>query len=137
MNDQTNADILILDRDQTLITEQRPSNGTLNYLLLRQQRTTTTYEIVKMQDQHVVLVHEEPPNDTTNVENENGIIRRFTEDNPVIPEDLLTSPVRHFSRENPADPEDGFDSAISFYSSLEGYCSGIGTRIPHGGHTTQ
>ena len=77
-----------------------------------------------MQDQHVVLGHEEPPNDTTNGENENGIIRRFTQDNQVIPDDTFISPVRQFDRKNPAVPEDGFDSSISFYSSSEGCCSG-------------
>ena len=56
--------------------------------------------------------------------NENGVIKRFTQDNPVIPDDAFISPVRQFDRENPAVPGEGFDSPISFYSSSEGYCSG-------------
>ena len=124
MNDQTNADIFILDRDQTLNVDQRPSTPTPSYLLLHQQRMTITYEIVKTQDQHVVLVHEEPPTDTTNAENEYGILGRFTQDNPVIPDDAFISPDRRFNQKYPVFSDDIFHSPISSYSSSEGYCSG-------------
>ena len=124
LNDQTNADIFILDRDQPAQSSQRPSTPQPNYNISIPPRINITYEIIKMQDQHVVLCHEEQPTDTTNAENENGVIRRFTQDNPVIPEDAFISPVRQFDQEIPAVPEDGFDSPISFNSSSEGYYSG-------------
>ena len=72
----------------------------------------------------MVLVHEELPIDNTNAENENGIKRRFTQDNPLLPDDAFISPVRGFNQENPVIPEDGFHSPISFYNSSEGYYSG-------------
>ena len=123
MSDQTYDDIFILDGDQTHKTDQRPSTPTPNYLLLHQQRMAITYEIIKTQDQHVVLVHEEPPTDTTNAENQNGITGRFTPDHPVIPDDAFISPVRQFNQENPVILEDGFHSPISFYSSSDGHYS--------------
>ena len=53
----------------------------------------------------MVLVHEQQPINTTNVEIDQGTIRRFTRNNPVVPDDVCLSP-------------------ISTYSSSEGYCSG-------------
>ena len=107
-------------------TDQRPSTPTPNNFLPQQQRMANTYEIVKTQDaRHVVLVvHEEPPVDTTNAKNETGIIRRFTQDNPVIPYDAFISPVRQFNQENLVIPNDIFHSPISSFNSSEGYCSG-------------
>ena len=106
LNDQTNENVFILDRDQPAQPTQRPITPTPNYNIIIPLRTTITYEIVKTADLHVVRVHEQPPIDTTNVENEQGtIIGRFTQDNPVIPDDVFLSP-------------------ISSYSSSEGYCSG-------------
>ena len=105
INDQTNEDIFNLDRDQTNHSDERPSTPPPNHQVLYQLRAAITYEIIKTQDQHVVLVHEQPPVDTTNVENEQGIKRRFAQDNPVIPDDIFLSP-------------------ISAYSCSNGYCSG-------------
>ena len=118
MNDQTNEDIFILDCDQTNHSDERqstpPPNHLLlnqpraamderqsipppNHLLLNQPRAAITYEIVNTQDQHVVLVREQSPIDTTNVENERGIKRRFSQDNPVIPDDIFLSPISSYS----------------------------------------
>ena len=94
MNDQTNDDVFVLDRDMPAQLSQRPSTPPPNYNIITSPRINITYEIIKTQDQHVVLVHEEPPTDTTNAKNENGVIRRFTQDNPVIPDDAFMSPVR-------------------------------------------
>ena len=126
LNYQTDDDVSIIDRDMPAQPSQRPSTPPPNYKIIIPPWINITYEIIKTQDQHVVLVHEEPPNDKTNVENENGTIRRLTQDNPVIPDDTFISPDRPylFDREKPAVPEDGFDSPINFYSSSEGYCSG-------------
>ena len=119
MNEQTNEDIFILDRDQTNHSDEKPSTPSPNHLLLNQLRAATTYEIVKTQDQHVVLVHEPPPIDTTNVENEQGIIRRFTQDNPVIADNIFLGP-------------------ISSYSSSEGTVRAVtGSQTPLGSHTIQ
>ena len=138
MNDQTNDDVFILDQDMPAQPSQKPNTPPPSYNIIIPSRINITYAIIKTQDQHVVLVHEEPPTDTTNVENENGVIRRFTQDNPVIPDDAFISTVRQFDRENPADPEDGSDSPINFYSSSRDIALvAIGTRIPQGDHTTQ
>ena len=119
INDHTNEDILILDRDQTNHSDEKPSTPPPNHLTLNQLGAAITYEIVKTQDQHVVQVHEQPPIDTTNVENEQGIIRRLTQDNPVIPDDIFFSP-------------------ISSYSSSEDTVRAVtGTQTPLGGHTSQ
>ena len=55
-------DIFILDRD---LPNQRPSTPPPNYNLINQTRNSI-YEIVKTEDQHVVLVHERTPINTTN-----------------------------------------------------------------------
>ena len=117
-------DVFILERDQQLQSEQRAGTPPPDYNLITTRQINLTYEIIKTQDYHVVLVHEETPADTTNTESETGVIRRFTQDNPVIPEDTFVSPVRQFHREIYDDPDKNVDSPISFYSSSEGYYSG-------------
>ena len=86
LNDQTNENVFILDRNQLAQPSQRPGTPTPNYNIITPPRTTITYDIVKTADLHVVLIHEQPPIDTTNVENEQGTIGQFTQDNPVIPD---------------------------------------------------
>ena len=99
-NDQTNEDVFLLDRDQPAQLGQRPGTPPPNYNLINTAQHTITYEIIKTEDIHVVLVHEQPLVNAINVENEHGVIRRFTTDNPVIPDDEFVSPIRRF---NPAD----------------------------------
>ena len=118
-NSKMDKDVFILKRDQQQQPERRAGTPPPDYNLI-----TITYEIIKTQDYHVVLVHEEAPAVTTNTESETGVIRRFTQDNPVIPEDTFVSPVRQFDREIYDDPDNNVDSPISFYSSSEGYYSG-------------
>ena len=117
-------DVFILERDQQQQPEQRAGTPPPDYNLITTRQINITYEIIETQDYHVVLVHEETLADTTNTENETGVIRRFTQDNPVIPEDTFVSPVRQFDREIYDDPDNNVDSPISFYSSSEGYYSG-------------
>ena len=71
-NNQTNENVFILDRDQP---SQRPSTPPPNYNIIIPPRIKITSEIIKTQDQHVILVHEEPPTDTTNAENKNKVKR--------------------------------------------------------------
>ena len=123
-NDQTNEDVFLLDRDQPAQLRQRPGTPPPNYNLINTTQHTITYEIIKTEDIHVVLVHEQPLVNAINVENEQGVLRRFTTDNPVIPDDEFVSPIRQF---NPADrysPNSTFSSPMSSYSSSEGYWSG-------------
>ena len=109
---------LLLNQPRAAMDE-RQSTPPPNHLLLNQPRAAITYEIVKTQDQHVILVHEQPPIYTTNVENERGIIRRFSQDYPVIPDDIFLSP-------------------ITSYSSAEDTVRVVtGTQTPLGGHTIQ
>ena len=123
-NDQTNEDVFLLDRDQPAQLGQRPGTPPPNYNLINTAQHTITYEIIKTEDIHVVLVHEQPLVNAITVENEQGVIRRFTTDNPVIPDDEFVSPIRRF---NPADrysPNSTVSSPMSSYSSSEGYWSG-------------
>ena len=123
-NNQDDEDVFILNRDQPAQSNQRADTPPPDYNLLTTRQINITYEIVKTQDYHVVLVHEQTPADTTNKEGETGVIRRFTRDNPVIPEDTFVSPVRQFDRELHDDPDYNVDSPISSYGSSEGYWSG-------------
>ena len=68
MNDQTNDDVFILDRDIPAQASQSPSTPPPYDNIIIPARINITYEIIKTQDQQVVLVHEEPPTDTTNAE---------------------------------------------------------------------
>ena len=123
-NDQTNEDVFLLDRDQPAQLGQRPGTPPPNYNLINTAQHTITYEIIKTEDIHVVLVHEQPLVNAINVENEQGVIRKFTKENPVIPDDEFVSPIRRF---NPADrysPNSTVSSPMSSYSSSEGYWSG-------------
>ena len=90
MKEQTNEDDFILDRDQRDQSRQRPSKSPPKHNLINPSQPTIIYEIVKTANQHVVLVRERRPITTVNVEDDQGTIRRFTQDNPVIPDDVLS-----------------------------------------------
>ena len=124
MNDQTNEDVFILDRDQLLQPRQRPSTPPPNHRIINPTQPIITYEIVRTEDLHVVLVHEQPLVDAINAENEQGVIRRFTTNNPVIPDDEFVSPVRRFNHEDRYSPDYNFGSTMSPYCSSGGYSSG-------------
>ena len=104
-NDQTNEVVFILDRDQPAQPRQRPSTPPPNYNIINPTQPTITYEIIKTEDLHVVLVHEQPLVSAINAENEQGVIRSFTTDNPVIPDDEFVSPVRRFNQEDRCNPD--------------------------------
>ena len=123
-NDQTNEDVFLLDRDQPAQPRQRPGTPPPNYNLITTAQHTITYEIIKTEDIHVVLVHEQPIVNAINVENEQGIIRRFTTDNPDIPDDEFVSPIRQFNPTDRYSPNSTVSSPMSSYSSSEGYWSG-------------
>ena len=94
LNDQTNEDVFILDRDQQQRqSRQRPNTPPPNYRLINTVRRPITYEIIKTEDQHIVLVHDNQTPQTINNEDENRVIRRFTTENPVIPDDVFMSPL--------------------------------------------
>ena len=94
LNYQTNEDVFILDRDQQQqLPRQRPRTPPPNYRLIIHVRCPITYEIIKTEDQHIVLVHDNQTPQTTNNEDENRVIRRFTTENPVIPDVVFMSPI--------------------------------------------
>ena len=93
LNDQTKEDVFILDRDQQQQPRQRPNTPPPNYRLINPVRRPTIYEIIKSEDQHIVLVHDNQTPQTINDEAENRVIRRFTTENPVIPDDVFMSPI--------------------------------------------
>ena len=123
-SDQTNEDVFILDRDQPALPRQRPSTPPPNYNIINRTQPTITYAIIETEDLHVVLVHEQPLVNTINAENEQGVIGRFTTDNPVIPDDEFVSLVRRLNQADRYNPNYIFNSPMSSYSSSEGYCSG-------------
>ena len=123
-SDQTNEDVFILERDQQAHPRQRPITPPPNYNIINPMQLTITYEIIKTEDLPVVLVHEQSLEIAISAENEQGVIRRFTTDNPGIPDDEFVSPVRPFNHEGRHSPDYIFDSPISSYSSSEGYWSG-------------
>ena len=93
LNDQTNEDVFFLDRDQQQQPRQRPSTPPPNYRLINPARRPTIYEIIRTEDQHFVLVHDNQTPQTINDEDENRAIRRFTTENLVIPDDVFMSPI--------------------------------------------
>ena len=94
LNDQTNEDVFLLDRDQQQqLPRQRPSTPLPNYGLINPVRRPITYEIIKTEDQHIVLVHDNQTPQTINNEDENRVIRRFITENPVIPDNVFMSPI--------------------------------------------
>ena len=128
-NNQADEDVFILERDQQPTpTEQRPSTPPPNYRIINPTQPAIVYEIVKTEDLHVVLVHEQPLVNALNVENEQGVIRRFTTDNLVIPDDEFMSPIRRFNQEDQNSPDYFVDNPMSSISeadsSSEGYWSG-------------
>ena len=113
---QINENVFILDRDEQQQPNQRPGTPPPNYQLINPARCPTIYEIIKTEDQHIVLVHDSQLPQMINEEAENKVIRRFTTENPVIPDDAFISPVI---------PDDAFISPVSETdSSSEGYWSG-------------
>ena len=69
------------------------SSGLDSYRLINPTRRPTIYEIIKTEDQHIVLVHDNQTPQTVNDEADNRVIRRFTTENPVIPDDVFMSPI--------------------------------------------
>ena len=126
-SDQTNEDVFILDRDQQAQPRQRPNTSPPNYNIINPMQLTIIYEIIKTEDLHVFLVHEQPLVNAINAENEQGVIRRFTTDNPVIPDDKFLSPIRLFNQADQYSPDCIFGSPMSPISetdsSSEGYWS--------------
>ena len=120
-NNQTNEDVFILDRDQPAQQRQRPSTPPPNYNIITTTQPTITYEIIKTEDLHV---HEQPIVNATNAEIEQGIIPRFTTDNPVITDDEFVSLIRRFNHADLYSPDSTFSSPMSPYSSSEGYWTG-------------
>ena len=62
-SDQTNKDVFILERDQPAQSRQRPDTPPPTYNIINPTQFTITYEIIKTEDLHVVLVHEQPLED--------------------------------------------------------------------------
>ena len=92
LNDQTKEDIFVLDREQQQ-PRLRPSTPPPNYRLINPVRRPIIYEIIKTEDQHIVLVQDNQTPQTINDEDENRVICRFTTENPVIPDDVFMSPI--------------------------------------------
>ena len=98
LNEQNNENVFILDRDQPQQPRKRPSTPPPNYQLINPVRDPIIYEIIKTEDQHVVLVDESEPTNAINNKNKRGVIRRFTTDNPVISDDVFKSPISDCSK---------------------------------------
>ena len=123
-SDQTNEDVFILDRDQPAQPRQRPNTPPPNYNINNPTQLTITYEIIKTEDLHVVLVLEQPLENAINAENEQGVIRRFTTDNPVLPDGEFVSPIRRFNQGDQYSPDYIFDSPMSSISETDSSSEG-------------
>ena len=108
--------------------QDRPNTPPSNYNIINPTQLTITYERFKTEDLYVVLVHEQLLENAINAENEQGVIRRFTTDNPVIPDDEFVSSIRRSNQADQYRPDYIFDSPMSSISetdsSSEGYWSG-------------
>ena len=84
------------------------------------------YEIINTGGEHIVLYHETAPASILSTAQEDTLpIRRFTNVNPIIPDDVFMSPPRNYDNLNSwlYSPNDGTMSPISDTSSI-GYFSG-------------
>ena len=90
------------------------------------QSIQNVYEIIKRNEDHIVLYHETAPISILSTAQEATLpIRRFTPNNPLIPDEVFQSPPRDY--DNKASwlfhSENGAISPISNNSSSEGYFS--------------
>ena len=126
------SDCFILGRDQdeyqklpqaqsTPTIQLSPQNGSLSAII------HDVYEIINTEEEHLVLHHDTAPVAILSTANEEGpIIQRFTRDNPVIQDDINSSPSQRYHEMDSwfFAANNGTVSPISSHSSSIGYFSG-------------
>ena len=126
------SDCFVLDRDQDEYLKLPQAQSTPTIKLSPQNGSFPAeihdlYEIIKTEEEYLVLHHDTAPVAVLSTANEDGpAIRRFTRDNPVIQDGMDLSPSRNYHAMNSwlFAPSDGTVSPISSYSSSIGYFSG-------------
>ena len=125
------SDSFILERDQAVYLNNPAAQSTpktLHNPHLAEQSPIIhdVYEIINTGGEHIVLYHETAPASILTTAQEDTLpIRRFTNVNPIIPDDIFMSPPRNYDNMNSwlYSPNDGTMSPISDTSSI-GYFSG-------------
>ena len=136
------SDCFILDRDQGdyLNAPQAQSTPRMTSRDSTPRSIQNVYEIIKTNEDHIVLYHETAPISILSTAQEDPLpIRRFTRNNPLILNGVFQSPRRDY--DNIASwlfhSEDGTNSPISNNSSSVGYFPGRTVQPTHPGyHTT-
>ena len=125
------SDSFILERDQAAYLNNPAAQSTpktLHNPQLAEQSPIVqdVYEIINTGGEHIVLYHETAPASILTTAQEDTLpIRRFTNDNAIIPDDIFMSPPRNYDNMNSwlYSPNDGTMSPMSDTSSI-GYFSG-------------
>ena len=124
-------DSFVLDRDQAAYLNNPAAQSTPKTLYnshsaVQSPIVQDVYEIINTGREHIVLYHETAPASILSTAQDDTFpIRRFTNVNPIIPDDIFMSPPRNYDNMNSwlYSPNDGTISPISDTSSI-GYFSG-------------
>ena len=124
-------DSFVLDRDQAAYLNNPAAQSTPKTLYNSHSAVQSpiiqdVYEIINTGGEHIVLYHETAPASILSTAQDDTFpIRRFTNVNPIIPDDIFMSPPRNYDNMNSwlYSPNDGTISPISDTSSI-GYFSG-------------
>ena len=125
------SDSFILERDQAAYLNNPAAQSTPKtlhnpYSAEQSPIIQDVYEIINTGREHIVLYHETAPASILSTAQEDTLpIRRFTNVNPIIPDDIFMSPPRNYDNMDSwlYSPNDGTMSPISDTSSI-GYFSG-------------
>ena len=124
-------DSFILERDQAAYLNNPAAQSTPETLYNPHAAEQSpiiqdVYEIINTGGEHIVLYHETAPASILSTAQEDTLpIRRFTNVNPIIPDDIFMSPPKNYDNMNSwlYSPNDGTMSPKSDTSSI-GYFSG-------------
>ena len=125
------SDSFILERDQVAYLNDPAAQSTPKtlhnpHLAEQSPIIQDVYEIINTGGELIVLYHETAPASILTTAQEDTLpIRRFTNVNPIIPDDIFMSPPRNYHNMNSwlHSPNDGTMSPLSDTSSI-GYFSG-------------
>ena len=120
------SDSFILERDQAAYlinpaAQSTPKTLHNPYSAEQSPIIQDVYEIINTGAEHIVLYHESAPDSILSTAQEDTLpIRRFTNVNPIIPDDIFMSPPRNYDNMNTwlYSPNDGTMSPISDTSSI-------------------
>ena len=119
-------DSFVLERDQAAYLNNPAAQSTPKTLYNSHSAEQSpiiqdVYEIINTGGEHIVLYHETAPASIfSTAQDDTFPIRRFTNVNPIIPDDIFMSPPRNYDNMNSwlYSPNDGTKSPISDTSSI-------------------